>query len=161
MARWSLSLGLSPCVQLSYYPLRPGRPWRREWPGAVSAGMLSGVLVGASGMSGPPVILFGLKQNWDHRILRASLIGYFGIVHALAVFVLWGLGIGGVEVVFQVLGILPGVFMGFAFGWRWRHCGRPKAVSLHRIGASLCIGDACAVQDLKDTNRQEIYIVQR
>lgn len=100
--------------------LRPGRPWRREWPGAVSAGVLSGVLVGASGMSGPPVILFGLKQNWDHRVLRASLIGYFGIIHSLAVFVLGGLGIGGVEALFQVLVVLPGVFMGFAFGWRWR-----------------------------------------
>ena len=100
--------------------LRPGQPWQREWPGALGAGMLSGVLVGASGISGPPVILFGLKQNWDHRILRASLIGYFGIVHALAVLVLGRLGVAGIEDLSQLIGVLPGVFIGFTLGMKWR-----------------------------------------
>ena len=100
--------------------LRPGRPWQREWPGALGAGLLSGVLVGASGMSGPPVILFGLKQKWNHRVLRASLIGYFSIIHALAVLVLGTIGVGGTENLFQLLSILPGVFVGFILGMKWR-----------------------------------------
>ena len=99
--------------------LRPGRPWQREWPGALGAGLLSGVLVCASGMSGPPVILFGLKQHWEHHVLRASLIGYFSIVHALAVLVLGRLGVGGTEDLFQVLSILPGVFLAFVLGSKW------------------------------------------
>lgn len=100
--------------------LRPGRPWKREWPGALGSGALSGVLVGASGMSGPPVILFGLKQDWDHRVLRASLIGYFGVVHVLALLVLGGLGIARIEVLQQVVLVLPGVFVGFFMGMKWR-----------------------------------------
>ncbi len=100
--------------------LRPGRPWQREWPGALGAGLFSGVLVGASGMSGPPVILFGLKQNWNHRVLRASLIGYFSIIHALAVLVLGRIGVGGTENLFQLLSVLPGVIVGFILGMKWR-----------------------------------------
>ena len=118
--------------------LRPGRPWQREWPGALGAGLLSGVLVGASGMSGPPVILFGLKQHWDHRVLRASLIGYFGIIHALAVLVLGRLGVGGTEDSFQVLSILPGVFLGFIIGMKWR-----SRVN-HTLFRSIALGLLCA-----------------
>ena len=118
--------------------LRPGRPWQLEWPGALGAGLLSGVLVGASGMSGPPVILFGLKQHWDYRVLRASLIGYFGIIHALAVLVLGRLGVGGVEDSFQVLSILPGVFLGFILGMKWR-----SRVN-HTLFRSIALGLLCA-----------------
>lgn len=100
--------------------LRPTQPWRREWPGALAAGLLSGVLASASGMSGPPVILFGIKQQWDHRALRATLIGYFAIVHLLALFVLGGFGLAGGEVFIRGGAVMPGVLLGFALGMKWR-----------------------------------------
>ena len=100
--------------------LRPSQPWSREWPGALSAGLLSGVLASASGMSGPPVILFGIKQQWDHRVLRATLIGYFAVVHLMALIVLGGFGLAGSEVFVRGMAVLPGVLLGFGLGMKWR-----------------------------------------
>ena len=45
--------------------LKPVRPFQRESLPACMAGCLSGVAGGASGMSGPPIILFGLNQEWS------------------------------------------------------------------------------------------------
>ncbi len=101
--------------------LRPSHPWRREWPGALAAGALSGVLAGASGMSGPPVILFGLKQQWPHRVLRATLIGYFALVHMLALFVLGGMGMVDATLLESGSLVLPGVIAGLVFGLKWRN----------------------------------------
>lgn len=115
----SLIGALTLCAALLLW-LRPTQPWRRQWPGALAAGLLSGVLASASGMSGPPVILFGIKQQWDHRVLRATLIGYFAIVHVLALFVLGGFGLAGEEVLVRGVAVLPGVLLGFGVGMRWR-----------------------------------------
>lgn len=101
--------------------LRPTRPWRREWPFAIGAGLLSGIMAGASSMSGPPVVLFGLKQNWEHRVLRASLIGYFSIVHILALFVLQQFGMVSGQTMTLGGAVLPGLLVGFACGMRWRN----------------------------------------
>ena len=100
--------------------LRPGLPWPREWPFAIGAGLLSGIMAGASGMSGPPVVLFGLKQNWPHRVLRSSLIGYFAVVHLLALLVLRQFGMVSGQTMALGCAVLPGLFVGFACGMKWR-----------------------------------------
>jgi len=101
--------------------LRPSKPWKREWPGALGAGLLSGVMAGASGMSGPPVVLYGLKQNWEHRVLRASLIGYFGVVHILTLCVLQGYGMVDKQTMALGGAVLPGLFLGFVLGMKGRN----------------------------------------
>jgi uncharacterized membrane protein YfcA len=101
--------------------LRPSKPWKREWPGSLGVGLLSGIMAGASGMSGPPVVLYGLKQNWEHSVLRASLIGYFGVVHFLTLCVLQGYGMVDRQTLMLGGAILPGLIVGFALGMKWRN----------------------------------------
>jgi uncharacterized protein len=98
--------------------LKPGRPLRREGLAAPLVGMVSGVLGGASGMSGPPVILFGLNQGWDHRDLRANLIGFFAAKHLLVLGFLQGFGILGKEVLLLGVAALQGMLVGYAAGIR-------------------------------------------
>ena len=99
---------------------RPGAPFTNERPWAVLSGVCSGVMVGASSMSGPPVVLFGIKQQWDHQTFRASLVGYFSVVHLLALLVLGNLGVTGVDHVLQGLWMLPGLLIGFFVGMGFR-----------------------------------------
>ena len=45
-------------------------------------GFLSGFLGASTGISGPPVILYGLNQKWEKKIFRSNLLTYF---------VIWGI----------------------------------------------------------------------
>ncbi len=99
---------------------RPGEPFRNERPWAILSGVFSGVMAGASSMSGPPVVLFGIKQRWDHKTLRASLVGYFLIVHLMALLVLGKLGVTDINHVIQGLWMLPGLVIGFFTGMKFR-----------------------------------------
>lgn len=66
--------------------------WRRRHaPGhaATSAiGAASGLLTGAAGIGGPPVILFLLSGGSPSSRVRAQLIGFFGVTQAAAVLLL-------------------------------------------------------------------------
>ena len=85
---------------------------------AAVAGLVSGTMAGASGVSGPPVVLFGLNQGWDYRVLRACLIGYFAVLHALTIAVLGNFGmVNGVTLGLSV-GVVPGVLIGYLVGIR-------------------------------------------
>lgn len=71
--------------------LKPGRPLRHERPIALVAGLVAGISGGLSGISGPPVVLLGLKQRWEHRGFRADLIHLFTCNFLLAL-LLFGRG---------------------------------------------------------------------
>ena len=45
----------------------------------ILVGFLSGLLGGSTGISGPPVILYGLNQKWDKNAFRGNLLTYFAI----------------------------------------------------------------------------------
>jgi uncharacterized protein len=95
---------------------KPSRPLQKERLAAAVVGFVSGMMGGATGMSGPPVILFGLNQGWDHRELRANLIGYFVIIHSLALVFLQEFGILNRETLLLGVAALPGLMLGYAGG---------------------------------------------
>ena len=43
-------------------------------------------MAGISGMSGPPVVLLGLNQGWEHQKFRADLIFFFAINYLTALY---------------------------------------------------------------------------
>lgn len=57
----------------------------REKPAMVPVGLLSGVLSGATTLSGPPVILFFVNQDVPKHQFRASLSAYFLLLNLVAV----------------------------------------------------------------------------
>jgi len=85
----------------------------------VAAGFMSGVLGSSSGISGPPVIIFGMSKGWNKIKFRANLVWYFGIwaSYSLINFFLIGLIDESTFVKFSVAGIF-GLFLGIMTGKR-------------------------------------------
>ena len=97
---------------------KPDSPFVKERMMAIVAGGGSGAMVGVSGVSGPPVVLFGLNQGWDFRVLRACLIGYFTLLHAATILVLGRFGMVNSQTLTYAAGVLPGLLLGYCVGVR-------------------------------------------
>ena len=124
--------------------LRPGHPLQKEGIGAGLVGLVSGVMGGASGMSGPPVILFGLKQGWNHLELRANLIGYFVIQHVLTIVLLREFDILEKETAFLGVTALPGIIVGYLVGIRLKDRVSQKHFRILAF-ALVCLGGVLAL----------------
>lgn len=79
-------------------------------------GLLAGVLGGAYGMNGPPLVLYGAMRRWSPQHLRATLQGYF---LPASIFVMAGYGISGLWTptvthlyLLALPAALPGVLLG-------------------------------------------------
>ncbi len=90
-----LRRGISAVVLVFVAVLWTGWRYRRTptWPVATATGATSGLLTGAAGVGGPPVILFFLSGPHDAPSTRSSLIVYFAVTQwvALATFAIYGL----------------------------------------------------------------------
>ena len=70
-----IGLMLAIAVLLEWRGLFPGTLEGRRW--AVGAGILAGVIGGAVGTPGPPVVLYATTQGWGPRTIKANLQGFF------------------------------------------------------------------------------------
>ncbi len=96
--------------------VRPGEPIARERAATVGAGILAGALASSTAMSGPPLVILGLKQRWPTKRFRATLIAYFLSISFLCFPFYWELNLlNQNSVQFAVAG-LPGLFLGFFTG---------------------------------------------
>lgn len=125
--------------------VKPTNPWRRETPALLGAGLLSGILGGASAMSGPPIVLLGLKQRWEHEGFRADLLCYFFLLHAMVAAVLGNVGILAGDTLTATVLAFPGVLVGYVAGmWLRRHVDgrmyRRLAIGLIVTGGVLALG---------------------
>ena len=100
--------------------VRPGRPFAREGPPLLAAGLAGGIMGGASGISGPPIVLLGLKQGWEPRGFRVDLLCFFLLLHSSVAAGLGGMGLLSAGTLVLSLAVLPGVFLGFAAGMKLR-----------------------------------------
>jgi uncharacterized membrane protein YfcA len=57
----------------------------------VGVGFLSGVLGGAYGVNGPPLVIYGAMRRWSPKKFRTTLQGYF-LLMGFMVMVMWGAG---------------------------------------------------------------------
>ena len=119
--------------------VRSGEPFAKEGLVKAVAGLLSGLIGGVSGMTGPPVVLLGLKQKWEHKAFRADLIGYFFLLHASMVVAFGQVGLLSGEALILTAKGLPGVLVGVALGlWLKRHVDstsyRRLAIALVAVG---------------------------
>ncbi|MBU0726973.1 MAG: sulfite exporter TauE/SafE family protein [Alphaproteobacteria bacterium] len=97
--------------------------WRglsfRKAPGplaALATGGLSGILNGAAGIPGPPVVLFYLSTPAANAVSRASLIAYFAIIDILGVAVAAYNGLVDGETLRWVLWLVPATVLGSVIG---------------------------------------------
>ena len=98
--------------------------WRRAYPQklsgrhwGLSAGVLAGLLGGAIGTPGPPVILYVMTQGWSPRAIKATLQAFFLVNQTVILIGHWWAGLLTREVVWlasvyalpSVIGVTIGI----------------------------------------------------
>jgi uncharacterized membrane protein YfcA len=99
-----------------YSLVRPGRATLGDdrWAGVF--GFVAGVLGGAYGMNGPPLVMFGTLRGWTPERFRATLQGYFLPASAIvmASYALAGLWTSAVSryYLLSLPGVIAAIFLG-------------------------------------------------
>ena len=95
-------------VVLEWLGVYPARLHGRAW--ALGAGLLAGVLGGAVGTPGPPVVLYTASQGWSPRSIKANLQAFFVVNQVVILIGYWWAGLVTAEVGrFTVLFAVPAV----------------------------------------------------
>ncbi len=112
-------------------------------------GFGAGILGGAYGMNGPPLVIYGSMRHWSPEHFRATLQGYFLPASLLGMCGYWLIGLWIPPVTHYYLWSLPvvlaAIFLGRAINQRLR--GRLFLWSVH-IGL-LIIGTVLLIQSLR------------
>jgi uncharacterized membrane protein YfcA len=103
-------------VALEWWRVRPRELSAPAW--GLSAGALAGVMGGAIGTPGPPVILYCTAQGWSPRTMKANLLAFFIVNQAVTLAGYWWVGLvtGDVLALSATLGLpaLAGIAAGAA-----------------------------------------------
>jgi uncharacterized membrane protein YfcA len=78
-------------VALEWLGVHPERLRGRGW--ALGAGVVAGVLGGAVGTPGPPVVLYAAAQGWSPRTIKANLQIFFIVNEAVILAGYWWAGL--------------------------------------------------------------------
>ena len=115
----------------------------------IACGLVAGVLGGAFGMNGPPLVLYGAMRRWSPPQFRATLQGYFLPASVVAMGGYWLAGLWTPAVTHDYLVALPAALPAIFLG-RWiNHRLRGDAFLRYVYAGLLCIGVALLVQALR------------
>jgi len=85
-------------------------------------GLFAGILGGAYGLNGPPLVIYGAKRRWSAQHFRATLQGYFLVASIVGMIGYWFTGLLVQAVIHYYLlslpVLLPAVFIGRAINHR-------------------------------------------
>jgi uncharacterized membrane protein YfcA len=115
----------------------------------LGCGLLAGIMGGAYGMNGPPLVVYGAMRRWSPQHFRATLQGYFlpaGLV------TLVGFRIAGVWtplVTHYYLVSLPAAVPAIFLGRYFNHRLRGEAFLKYVHGALICIGLVLLIQAVR------------
>lgn len=106
-------------------------------------GFFSGILGGAYGLNGPPLVIYGNMRNWTARHFRATLQAYFLPVSILGMLGYWynGLLISTVTYYFliSIPVIIPAILLGRYFNHQLKDATFLKYVYLGLIGVGIVL----------------------
>ena len=124
---------------------RDSRPW------LLGCGFFAGVLGGAYGMNGPPLVIYGAMRRWSPQHFRATLQGYFlpASIVAMAGYWMAGLWIPAVTH-FYLISLpvtLPAIFLGRAANLRLRGDAFLRYVYVGLV----CIGTILLIEAIRMT----------
>lgn len=104
-------------------------------PLTIGVGATSGLLSGAMGTPGPPIILFYLSGPADARVARGSMIGFFAFTTTTALVTYGWYGLYTEDVLWRAAGLLPAFAGGIWLGRRM--FGRVSEVAFRRAALVL------------------------
>lgn len=84
--------------------------------GLFLCGLLSGVLGGAYGLNGPPLVAYGAMRKWSAQHFRATLQGYFLPASLMGILGYWLNGLWVSRVTTLFLWSLPAIFLAIFMG---------------------------------------------
>jgi uncharacterized membrane protein YfcA len=82
----------------------------------LACGFVGGVLGGAYGMNGPPLVVYGAMRRWSAQHFRATLQGYFLPASTLGMAGYWFAGLWVAEVTRLYLWSLPAIAVAIVLG---------------------------------------------
>lgn len=100
------------CYTLFYRRAASLRDDRLAW----AFGLGAGVLGGAYGMNGPPLVMYGTLRGWSPQRFRATLQGYFLPASMVSMGGYWLAGLWKADVTRYYLFALPGVLLATFLG---------------------------------------------
>lgn len=101
----------------SAYSLRNRNPYELKHDRVAWVfGFVAGVLGGAYGMNGPPLVVYGALRGWSPVQFRATMQGYFLFASSLGLAGYWSLGLWTSTVNHYYLLSLPGVVLAVLLG---------------------------------------------
>jgi uncharacterized membrane protein YfcA len=139
-------------LAFSGYSLMGSKPLRlhddhRAW--LLGCGFLAGILGGAYGMNGPPLVVYGAMRRWSPQHFRATLQGYFlpASVVTMAGFRLAGLWTPAVthDYLLSLPAAIPAIFLGRFINHRLRG----EAFLKYVYGGLICIGLVLLAQAIR------------
>ncbi|HEY4218750.1 MAG TPA: sulfite exporter TauE/SafE family protein [Gemmatimonadaceae bacterium] len=118
----------------------------RAW--LLGCGLIAGVLGGAYGMNGPPLVVYGAMRRWSPQHFRATLQGYFlpASIVAMAGYWLAGLWVPAITryYLISLVVVIPAIFIGRVANRRLHGDAFLKYV----YGLLVCVGVLLFVQSV-------------
>jgi hypothetical protein len=115
----------------------------------LGAGFLSGILGGAYGMNGPPLVVYGALRRWSPQHFRATLQGYFLPASLAGLFGYALMGLWKPAVTRYFLLSLPGMLLSILIGRFLNHRLRGNAFFQFVYAGLIVIGAVLVVQAVK------------
>jgi hypothetical protein len=119
----------------------------------LGCGFLAGILGGAYGINGPPLVIYGAMRRWSPRQFRATLQGYFLPASLVGMVGYWLSGLWVPEVthcyLISLVAVIPAIFLG-----RWLNGRLTGDTYLKYVHCGLAgIGVALVIQSLTGSNK--------
>lgn len=113
------------------------------WLGLFISGFLSGVLGGAYGLNGPPLVIYGDFRKWKAKNFRATLQAYFLPVSLIGMLGYWYKGLWHNTVSYYFLisipVIIPAIFLGRYFNTKLKEGTFLKYIYIGLMGIGIIL----------------------
>jgi hypothetical protein len=115
----------------------------------LGCGFLAGVLGGAYGMNGPPLVIYGAMRRWSPQHFRATLQGYFLPAGVVSVAGYWLAGLWVPAVTHYYLMSLPAALPAIFLGRMVNHRLRADSFLAYVHSGLICVGALLLIQAIR------------
>ena len=115
----------------------------------LGCGFIAGVLGGAYGMNGPPLVVYGAMRRWSPQHFRATLQGYFLPASVFAMTGYWFARLWTPAVTHYYLISLPVALPAIFLGRLLNHRLRGDSFLIYVHGGLMCVGVLLLIQAIR------------